>query len=476
MDNLDFEVSKEFERIDTNKIISEIDTRVNKELNSNDIELEKLRDLNHLNYFELKIDKIKDLPIQYETEALEIFDLYNTIDSITLLKENFSSAKEHSNLIKTIKKRIESLEEKLSIDLDKIIEENDKLEKDLDLSILKDTNPNTESQRKIIDERINSLKFFNLSTNTKNPGFEISRQEKRKKYIDEIREMILTYDKNLIKNRKQNELKEINKEIELKYEEYLDKIDNLKKYIKVNKNFDNLIKKINEIFDYDKNDYEDANCLLNDVISNKRIDKELEKYNKILKDVTNPTLKMKETPNELKDTIKNNYVNLLTEKEIQALNDNKYLIKLKQILDKIWKNEITKVENYTEGNNFKFLCSNLNEYKKEIIVKLITSEELKYLNDFGDYKVGYIYEFNDNIKSILYNNSDSFDKTPIDLESILINQNEFPEIKLYLNSRKQAVFYIKNENFNEKYEMGNKLSNEENLPLIVIDLEKYKNR
>ena len=476
MDDLDFEISKEFERIDTNKIISEIDTRVNKELNSNDIELEKLRDLNHLNYFELKIDKIKDLPIQYETEALEIFDLYNTIDSITLLKENFSSAKEHSNLIKTIKKRIESLEEKLSIDLDKIIEENDELEKDLDLSILKDTNPNTESQRKIIDERINSLKFFNLSTNTKNPGFEISRQKKRKKYIDEIREMILTYDKNLIKNRKQNELKEINKEIELKYEEYLDKIDNLKKYIKVNKNFDNLIKKINEIFDYDKNDYEDANYLLNDVISNKRIDKELEKYNKILKDVTNPTLKMKETPNELKDTIKNNYVNLLTEKEIQALNDNKYLIKLKQILDKIWKNEITKVENYTEGNNFKFLCSNLNEYKKEIIVKLITSEELKYLNDFGDYKVGYIYEFNDNIKSILYNNSDSFDKTPIDLESILINQNEFPEIKLYLNSRKQAVFYIKNEDFNEKYEMGNKLSNEENLPLIVIDLEKYKNR
>lgn len=476
MDDLDFEISKEFERIDTNKIISEMDARVNKELNSNDIELEKLRDLNHLNYFELKIDKIKDLPIQYETEALEIFDLYNTIDSITLLKENFSSAKEHSNLIKTIKKRIESLEEKLSIDLDKIIEENDKLEKDLDLSILKDTNPNTESQRKIIDERINSLKFFNLSTNTKNPGFEISRQEKRKKYIDEIREMILTYDKNLIKNRKQNELKEINKEIELKYEEYLDKIDNLKKYIKVNKNFDNLIKKINEIFDYDKNDYEDANYLLNDVIFNKRIDKELEKYNKILKDVTNPTLKMKETPNELKDTIKNNYVNLLTEKEIQELNDNKYLIKLKQILDKIWKNEITNVENYTEGNNFKFLCSNLNEYKKEIIVKLITSEELKYLNDFGDYKVGYIYEFNDNIKSILYNNSDSFDKTPIDLEAILINQKEFPEIKLYLNSRKQAVFYIKNEDFNEEYEMANKLSNEENLPLIVIDLEKYKNR
>lgn len=476
MDDLDFEISKEFERIDTKKIINEIDKEINKESNSTEIELDKLRNLNHLKYFELNIEDIKDLPYKYKNQASDIIDLYNTIDSIDLLKDDLVSAKEHSNIIGIIKRRIESLQDVLSVDLEKTIEKNNRLEENLDLSILKDSNPEKELKRKIIEEKINSLRFFNLSTNTKNPGFEISRQEKRLEYINEIDNLILKYDEKLTEKRKQQELNEFNERIKLEHIKYLNKINNLKKYIKVNKEFEELLHKIEKIFDYDKSDYDKAKNLLNNVIVNKIIDKELEKYDKILNDIINPTLKMKETPNKLKESIKNNYISLLNEKEIKELNDNKYLIKLKQILDKIWKNEITDVNNYIDGNDFKFLCSNLNEYKKEVITKLITSEELKYVMDYGNYEVGYIYEFNDNIKAILYNDSESFDKTPIDLEKIFINEKNAPEIKLYTNSKKQAVFYIKNEDFEEDYDKAKKLSKKENLPLIVLDLKKYKNR
>lgn len=476
MDNLDFKIIKEFERIDTKKIISEIDEVINKESDFNEVELDKLRNLNHSNYFELNIEDIKNLPKEYKDEASGIINLYNSIDSIDLLKDDLISAKEHSNIIKIIKKRLNALTNTLLKDLNKIIEENDELENKLELSILSDTNPSKELQRKIIEEKVNSLKFFNLSTNTKNPGFEISRQQKRIEYINQIESLILKYDEELNEKRKQQELNELNERINLEYMKYSNKINDLKKYIKINKNFEDLLERIKTIFNYNKNNYDEAKELLSNVIVNKTIDKELEKYDKILNSVINSPLKMKETSSELKESIRNNYINLLTEGEVQELNNNKYLIKIKQILDKIWKNEITDVNNYVEGNDFKFLCSNINEYKKEVITKLITSEELKYVIDYDNYEVGYIYEFNDNIKSILYKDSEYFDKTPIDLEKIFINKKDALEIKLYPNSKKQAVFYIKNKDFDEDYETAKKLSEEENLLLIVLDLNKYKNR
>ena len=192
MDNLDFKIIKEFERIDTKKIISEIDEVINKESDFNEVELDKLRNLNHSNYFELNIEDIKNLPKEYKDEASGIINLYNSIDSIDLLKDDLISAKEHSNIIKIIKKRLNALTNTLLKDLNKIIEENDELENKLELSILSDTNPSKELQRKIIEEKVNSLKF--LSTNTKNPGFEISRQQKRIEYINQIESLILKYD------------------------------------------------------------------------------------------------------------------------------------------------------------------------------------------------------------------------------------------------------------------------------------------
>lgn len=473
MDSLDFEVSKEFEHIDTKKVIEDIDEAINKNSTNNE-ELKKLRSLNHDRYFKLDIESIKNLPFKYEEEANNIIDLYNAIDSMDLLNDDNISAKEHKNIINIIDRRIDSLKSKLEKDLLLILKVNNEMEEKLNLSVLEDNDPTKELERKIIEEKLNSLKFFNLSINNKNPGFEIFRQEKRVEYIKEIEKLIFMYNGELTENYKKEELKSFNKRIAREYSKYLSKIDDLKKYIKVNKNFEKLLDDINKIFDYDKTNYEAAKSILNNIIVNKVIDNELNKYDDIINRVKNPTRKMDLIPDELKKSILENYSILLTDKEKDFVSTNKYLIKSNQILNRIWEKEITNPIEYKDGMEFKFLCYSFKLQKDSIIVKLITSNELKLVNDYDNYELGYIYAFKDNILNIDYNESKLFDKTPIQVENIFNNEKKSPEIKLSNNSIKQAIYYIKNNEFDEDYELAKKLSIDENLPLIVLDLQKYK--
>ena len=50
---------------------------------------------------------------------------------------------------------------------------------------------------------------------------------------------------------------------------YSNKINDLKKYIKINKNFEDLLERIKTIFNYNKNNYDEAKELLSNVIVNK---------------------------------------------------------------------------------------------------------------------------------------------------------------------------------------------------------------
>lgn len=474
MENLDFEISKEFEHIDTKKVIEDIDKAVNKKSTENEVALEKQRSLNHDKYFELDVESIRNVPNKYQDESKEIINLYNAIDSMDLLKDDIVSAKEHENIINIIDRKINSLKSKLNKDLTDILKINDDKEKKLNLSVLKDDNSNKELERKIIEEKLNSLKFFNLSTDAKNPGFEILRQKKRVEYIKELENLISLYNKELTETLKKEEILKFNARIENEYSKYISKINELKKYIKVNKNFDILLEKIDKIFDYDKTNYDEAKEILNSIIVKKVIDKELSKYDKIIEQIKNPTLKMELMPQILKDSILEDYSNLLTEEEIKFINNNKYLIKANQILNKIWENELTNPNEYKDSMEFKFLCSSLKLKNESIIVKLITSDELEIVNDYDNYELGYIYEFKDNIVSINCENDKLFDKTPIQIENLFDKNKKLPEIKLLDNSVKQAVYYIKNKEFDEDYETAKELSIKDNLPLIILDLQKYK--
>ena len=154
--------------------------------------------------------------------------------------------------------------------------------------------------------------------------------------------------------------------------------------------------------------------------------------------------------------------------------------KFKLIVDDIWLRTITDVYSYVPNEEFCFICTN-NEFvdeRHEAI--LITNRMLDRVQDYSDYQIGFICNFNKNILYITENNNimtiDYNDmsnlKTPKQLEQEFLNFRVSNRIALneYI-TKFSAVYYIDDGNI-FKYINAVELANQYNLPLIVLKKDK----
>jgi len=163
-------------------------------------------------------------------------------------------------------------------------------------------------------------------------------------------------------------------------------------------------------------------------------------------------------------------------KENYNIDEIHYRFKL--LSNSIWKKSVTDVYSYNK-DDFCFLCTN-NEFideKHQCI--LITNKMLERVNDYSDYQIGFICNYNDNIlyvtenqdiMSISHDDMSKF-KTPKQIEQEFLNFKVSNRIALngYI-TKFDAVYYIDDGDL-IKYKKSVEMANQYNLPLIVLKKE-----
>ena len=178
-----------------------------------------------------------------------------------------------------------------------------------------------------------------------------------------------------------------------------------------------------------------------------------------------------------KEIINNVYSELSTsEYDITNLYKN-----LRQVVNSIWERTLTKVDLYKQDEDFCFICSNNQFIDEKYQTILITKKMLDRVEDYSDYQIGFVCNFNKNILYVTENddimsadyNDMSNVKTPKQIEQEFINFKICNTIALNgFLTKIEAVYYIKDDN-PKIYEKALELSNMYNLPLI--ELKKDKN-
>ena len=176
-------------------------TSVNK-----NVELEKLRDNNHIKYNNLDIDFIKKVDKRYLSKASQILNLYNSIDSYNLLRENINMAIKNAKLIKKISDDINDLKREISKDLMSVIDYVDRKEESINVSKISKDNPLGIS----IINKYHSLKIFSSNMDLDDLNFEMQHQAKRLIYIKELEVLVKDYRNSKTIYNKENTLLMIN--------------------------------------------------------------------------------------------------------------------------------------------------------------------------------------------------------------------------------------------------------------------------
>ena len=150
------------------------------------------------------------------------------------------------------------------------------------------------------------------------------------------------------------------------------------------------------------------------------------------------------------------------------------------VVRRIWKNTITDVHTFNNDEDYYFICSNNQFIDEKYQTILITKKEVNRVEDYGDYQIGFICDYNDNIMYITENddimtvdyNDMSNLKTPVQLEQEFINFKVSNRIALNgFKTKISAVYYINDGNM-DKYRKAVELSNMYKLPLIELKKDK----
>ena len=177
----------------------------------------------------------------------------------------------------------------------------------------------------------------------------------------------------------------------------------------------------------------------------------------------------KNTINNLYNTLNNDTVVL---KEVYD--------KLREIVIKIWRETITDPYKYTINKDFCFICSNNQFIDEKYQTILITKKMLDRVEDYSNYEIGFICEFNNNvlyvtenedIMTVDYNDMSNL-KTPKQIEQEFINFKVCNRIALNGYLTKVSAVYIIDGKDPIKYKKAVELSNQYNLPLIVFKKDK----
>ena len=491
---VDLDLNSDLEKM--YEIINDDDLYSNFEKN---IDLSNLRNENYKKYNDINILKYKNLSSEFGDVTSDIIELYKTLDVSEILNEDIDAAKNTKIVLNNIYRRISRLDSMVKSYLKEITNENDKRQKKFDFKYFKNLDVNEDFKKELIT-KYNDLVLHSASF-SKDIYEELENQEKRAKYIDEIYRLLSLESVNRLKNVNKKRLIELNSKIDLEILDYNEKIRYLEDLMpegsKHLNEFLDFLDFYKRIIAYDDTDYENAmqtyeilsdelkfsnyitsfeHLFMNEIENNKKEEEFI--YNKIGK---------KNILNSI-DYISNNYLDKLTEgdkllfkevcNEINSDNCNLESIndRLKLIVNRIWKNEITDVYSFNPNEDYKFICANNQFRDPKYQTILITKKEIDRVNDYEDYQIGFICNYNDNILYITENDDimtvDHDDmsnlKTPIQLEKEFMNFKVCNRIALngYKTSI-SAVYYI-NDGNRQKYYKAVELANMYSLPLIEL--------
>lgn len=466
---------------------------------SKETELTDIRNKNYNRFIDIDLSHLDILSEEFENIVKEIKKLYELITQNELLTNTIKEAKNNKKIIDLIYNYLDQLEYSVVHELNKLENENNERQNKLKEINYKDVD---ELTLKNFLNKYNSLVLFN-STLEENIYDNYKRQQKRKKYINELYKMInLEIDIYDIKNTEISQLNEnIQKSIQKVYEIILYLEDIMIENSKYEKEFIVFKDFFSSLIAYDDTKYRDVfrvhyllyddlkiESLLNyfeDSFIKERESKQNEEkfvYEKYgIKNI-------KSSLNYISanyETFLDNEDKLLLENLYESINNDGYNLeelysKFKKIVNKIWKDSITDVYSYSENKDFKFICTNNRFIDEKHQTILITNKMLERVTNYEDYQIGYICEYNDNILYITENNdimtveyNDMSNlKTPKQLEQEFLNFKVCNRIALngYI-TKVSAVYYINDGDF-IKYKKAIELSNQYKLPLIVLKKDK----
>ena len=137
---------------------------------------------------------------------------------------------------------------------------------------------------------------------------------------------------------------------------------------------------------------------------------------------------------------------------------------------------MTDVFSYDPGNDFCFICTNNQFIDEKYQAILITKQMLERVENYSDYQIGFICNFNDNILYVtesedimLADNNDMSNlKTPKQIEQEFLNFKIRNRIALngYITSI-SAVYFINDGDY-IKYRKAVELANQYKLPLLIL--------
>lgn len=488
--DLNEDIKKIYELIDDEKLYDELEEQT---------KLSKLRNENHKRYHNINELRYHDLPHDFDNIVNNIFNLYNSINSKTILSDDSIGSNNTKILLDEIYALIEKLDIEVELYLKDITEENDLYQDKFNLAYFNELELDESLKKKIID-KYNDLVLY-TSYITEDIYEDLKRQVKRKDYINEILKLLNKEDDNKQELIKQDELITLNSQIDnliIKYKEQIqyleDIIPNKSKYLNEFNNFKNYY---NSIIAYDDMSYESVKKafeILSDELRFKTYVSNFEELftQEIIDKQKEETfiyenIGIKNLRNSL-DYITANYMDKLDEEckgiigyIFNKLNRDVYDLEelnkaLNLIVKIIWNNTITDVYSFNPNEDYYFICSNNQFIDEKYQTILITKKEIDRVDDYDDYQIGFICGYNDNILYITENDDimtvDSNDlsnlKTPLQLEQEFINFKVCNRIALNgYKTKIEAVYYINDGNM-DKYIKALELANTHKLPLIEL--------
>lgn len=489
-----------FDNIDLNKDISKMyelinDSALQEDFN-NQVELSNLRNENYKRYSEIDITKYKELPNEFSDVVDGIISLYDSINVKDILDNNYEDSVNIKTIIDNIYLRITRLDNMVNSYLKETTRENDEKQKKFSIAYFKSLDINESLKNDLIDKYDNLVLYG--SSFSKDMYRELSIQAKRKENIDEILRILKTQENSNSNTLSKERLQALNAVINMEIQGYRDKINYLddlipenSKYTEEYNSFKNFFSKL---IAYDDTDYENARQTYDILSDEKRINESIYNFETLFinekkeKDTEETFIFNKVGIINLKkslDYITANYMDKLSDEDKSIIGyifeklDSNYDLEelykaLKLVVKDIWKNTITNIYSFNPNEDFYFICSNNQFIDEKYQTILLTKRELDRVDNYEDYQIGFICNYNDNIMYITENEDimtvDGEDlsslKTPLQLEQEFINFKVCNRIALDGYRTKVEAVYIIDDGNKEKYIKAIELANMYNLPLI----------
>ena len=454
-----------------------------------------IRNDNYKRYSNINLLRIENLSQEFDALVNEIKKLYNFILPSKLLSCEKEEAEQTKKILDSIYMYLETLKVSIGKSLKLIEKENN--ERQIKLKNMNYIN----IDRKVFEDKYSDIVLYN-SVIDDDIFDQYKRQLERKKYINELYDLIDSSINNLSKDYKV--IDSLNEQIDKKVNEIIIKIsyleDLIKEKSKYEQEFLEFKKHFNKLIAYDDEDFRSVNKVYEAVYNNTKIQSLLSYFEEKFIEEREHTIKeenfiyekygIKNIKSSL-DYISANYMNLLNDEDKQIIqylydqvseeyNIEEIYSKLSKIVNNIWEKTITNIYSFKMNDDFFFICTNNQFIDEKHQAILITNRMLERVSDYDEYQIGFIMNFNNNIMYITENEDimslDYEDmsnlKTPKQIEQEFLNFKVCDRIALNGHISKVIAVYFIDDGDLVKYQKSVNLANQHKLPLIVLKKDK----